>query len=183
MTDDEAHIYEFMLSRRGVPFSVREISKEVDRRRADKELRWAYTPLKRLALREKIHMTNEGYFLIPLEEERDKEKQDADESLVFVPACVWCGSLLLDLVPLLTEADIFSLNATEAIFITKAQAAGFLAASPAPEQNKVPPQGESLPAFPDDVAAGEPSRRRTNPFDNIEFFGIPRRPPRPPPAE
>jgi len=190
MSDDEAHIYEFLLSMRGTPFSAKEVSKALDLQRADRDPRWAHTPLKKLLLKERIQQTNEGFYIIPLQMEEEDE-EEVVEALVFVPGDVWCGSGLAGLVPLIA-VDIFNLKASETMFLSKAQALGgsarasqeakpvFTAFPPAeaprPEE---PPRTEPPPAAVPDEAAEVNPHKRKNPFDGIEFFGVPRRPPRP----
>ncbi|MBI5774845.1 MAG: hypothetical protein HZA89_14015 [Verrucomicrobia bacterium] len=189
MSDDELMIYEFMLSMRGVPFSAKEISKAIDRKRADKDLRWAHTPLKKLVLKERIQQTNEGFYIIPLGEEAAKEKAEMAETLAFEPGDARCGGTMPELVPQMAGLDTLGLNDTETMFLKKSAAAAERARMPAkvkPAETVSeplswrPPLEEKPPsASPAEAPVEERPRRRTNPFDNIDFFGIPRRPPRP----
>ncbi|MBI5774846.1 MAG: hypothetical protein HZA89_14020 [Verrucomicrobia bacterium] len=110
MSIEEIIIYEYLVARRGIYHSVREVSKALDRKRAEAELRWAHFALKKLLARGKIERSVEGYYFVPhIEVEEGGARSGGG----------WRGGAMPPPAPLMAGMDTPGLAETETMFLEK----------------------------------------------------------------
>jgi hypothetical protein len=78
LVDEMSEVLDFLKSRVGRVYSVREISKEVDPDRFERDKTWASHELKGLCNKGFIEVTN-GFYWIPQEKDRSEESENESE--------------------------------------------------------------------------------------------------------